>query len=213
LRVQRLVAFLALFPRPLHRAYVAGRLWLDASQEHAFGSLRVAVWCLRRCDPPIIEASPTHVALARSVRVDTHELRACSERVLREPGPVAPRDVDQLVRAGDLLPDWYDDWVLAERERLLQLRLLALETAAENLLSDGRYTEAEIAARAALTAEPLRETACLLLMRVCLELGNAAEASNCFRRFRSLLWQELQLEPSQRAQQLLARLNHMAFPS
>jgi SARP family transcriptional regulator, regulator of embCAB operon len=168
---------------------------------------------LRRCGRPIIEASPTHLALAPSVRVDAHELRACSERVLREPGPVAARDVDRLVSAGDVLPDWYDDWVLAERERLLQLRLLALEKAAENLLADTRYAEAEIAARAALTAEPLRETACLLLIRVCLELGNAAEASTCFRRFRSLLWQELQLEPSQRAQQLLARLNHKALPS
>src|SRR5262245_52524364 len=44
LTAQRLVAFLALQERPLQRAYVAARLWLDASEERAAGSLRSAVW-------------------------------------------------------------------------------------------------------------------------------------------------------------------------
>src|SRR5438876_559476 len=64
LRVQRLTAFLALANRRLHRAYVSGRLWLDATQEQAYGSLRAALWEARRFALPLVEATSTHVALS-----------------------------------------------------------------------------------------------------------------------------------------------------
>ena len=34
---------------------------------------------------------------------------------------------------GDLLPDWYDDWLVLERERLRELRVRALERVCERL--------------------------------------------------------------------------------
>src|SRR5947209_6788802 len=45
--VQRLVAYLGLFPRQ-PRALVAGTLWPDVSEERAAGSLRSAVWRLQK---------------------------------------------------------------------------------------------------------------------------------------------------------------------
>jgi DNA-binding SARP family transcriptional activator len=203
-RVQRLVAFLALRDRPLHRAYVSGRLWMDASQEQAFGSLRATLWTARRLPCPLIEASSTHIALGSGVRVDAHELAACARHVLQHARPVVRDDVDQLALAGDLLPDWFEDWVVEEAERLHQLRLLALETAADDLLAERRFSEAAMAALAALRGEPLRESACLRLVRACLGMGNVAEARERFRTFRARLLSELDLEPSPSIQQLLA---------
>ena len=43
---------------------------------------------------------------------------------------------------GDLLPDWYDDWLMIERERLRQLRVHALEQLAERAMREGRYGHA-----------------------------------------------------------------------
>ena len=43
LSAQRLVALLALRNRALHRVYVAGTLWLDASEERAGSNLRTTV--------------------------------------------------------------------------------------------------------------------------------------------------------------------------
>ena len=63
LHVQKLVAFLALQGRPLHRAYVAGRLWLDYDQEHAHGCLRTTLWRLSLLPFAVVDATTTHLAL------------------------------------------------------------------------------------------------------------------------------------------------------
>jgi len=63
-RVQRLLAFMALQRRPLHRAYVAGRLWLDLSQDQAHGCLRTALWRAAALRAPVVAATATHVSLA-----------------------------------------------------------------------------------------------------------------------------------------------------
>ena len=204
LRVQRLVAFLALCGRPLQRAHVSGRLWIDASQEQAYGSLRATLWSARRLHCPLIEASSTHIGLSPLVRVDAHEFAACAERVVHGAAPVTRKDFDQLVRACDLLPGWYEDWVLEEQERLRELRVLALETAAEGLLAAGRNSEASIAGLAAVAVDPLRESTYCVLIHSYLAAGNVAEACRHMHAFRSNLRQQLGLEPSPKMRELLS---------
>ncbi len=194
--VQRLLAFLALQGRPLHRAYVAGRLWMDGSQEHAHGCLRTTLWRLPRLTPTVVEATCTHVALGGSVAVDLRALEAAAERVLQGSTPPAPDDVEELAHAGDLLPDWYDDWILDEREHLAQLRLVALEVAGERLVEAERFPEATVAALAAVRSDPLRESAQRLLIRSYLGDGNVAGALRQFTAFRAQLGNRLGVEPS-----------------
>jgi DNA-binding SARP family transcriptional activator len=200
--VQRLLAFLALQGRPLHRAYVAGRLWIDLSQDRAHGSLRTTLWRMRRLSCPAVEATSTHLALAATVSVDAREFEACTDRVLHHATPPWSGDVELLAQPAELLPDWYDDWVIHERERLRQLRLLALEVAAERLIHAHRYAEAAFAALTARATDPLRESACRLLVRSYLAEGNAAEALHQIDAFRAQLQLELGLEPSAQMQDL-----------
>ena len=205
LSAQRLVAFLALHERPLQRLYVAGCLWLESSEEHANASLRTTLWRLGRQGYPLVEASGNQVALASSVEVDLHEVRAQARRVLR-PELSTPDDVDDLCVAGELLPDWYDDWVLIERERFRQLRLHALDALCEELTAAGRYAAAVEAGHAAVAAEPLRESAHRLLVAAYLAEGNAGEALRQYRFFRDLLRHALDLEPSPQMEVLVALL-------
>ena len=207
-RVERLVAFLALRGRPLQRAYVAGRLWLDSSQEHAYGSLRATICEARRARCPLVQASSTQVALSPLVRVDTEELERCAARVLDfDVGRLTGADLACLVGAGELLPDWYEDWVLEERAHLHELRVLALESAARILITAGRTSEASIAAFTALTAEPLRESSCRLLVDACLATGNRADAVRHLSEFRARLWHQLHLEPSPSMRELIRTHN------
>lgn len=194
--VQRLLAFLALQGRPLHRAYVAGRLWMDGSQEHAHGCLRTTLWRMPGLSVPLVEITSTHVALAELVGVDARELEEAAERVLQGSTPPAPKDVKQLAHAGELLPDWYDDWILDERDHLAQLRLVALEMGGERLVQAARYPEATVAALAAVRTDPLRESAQRLLIRSYLGDGNVAGALRQFSVFRAQLGRGLGLEPS-----------------
>lgn len=205
LSAQRLIAFVALQDRPLQRLFVAGNLWLDSSEERANASLRTTLWRLGRHGCPIVAASGNQVSLAPGVEVDLHVVRAQARRVLQH--EQANRDdLDILCLAGELLPDWYDDWVLIERERFRQLRLHALDALCEELTAAGRYAAAVEAGHASVAAEPLRESAHRLLVSAYLAEGNAGEAIRQYRLFRTLLASELGLAPSPQMEELVERL-------
>jgi DNA-binding SARP family transcriptional activator len=106
----------------------------------------------------------------------------------------------------DLLPGWYDDWVLIEAEDWRQLRLHALEALTRRLIAAGRWGEAADAACAAVRAEPLRESAHAALIQVHLAEGNQSEAMREFTHYRGLLHRELGLEPTQRLCRLVQGL-------
>lgn len=193
--LQRLVAFLAVHERPLHRAYVSGRLWIDKNQEQANGSLRTTLWRLQRLPCPVVEVTTTHLALHPAVVVDTCRLTASVRRALRGE-PLSREDVDRLVEADDLLVDCYEDWVLEEREQLRQQIVLALEAGCLQLLAEERHAEAVLAASAALAGDRLRESAVRVLIEAHCASGNVAEALRRYDTFRAELVARLQLEPS-----------------
>ena len=206
LSAQRLVAFLALQSRPLQRLHVAGKLWVDMSEERANANLRTALWRAQRLGPTLIDASNGQLALARAVAVDVWEAAACARRVVRGPDSRDEADLEQLCHAGELLPDWYDDWILLEREHLRQLRLHALESLCETLLQHRRFGEAAEAGLAAVVGEPLRESAHRVLIRVYLAEGNHCEAVRQYRFYRDLVQRELGVEPSHQMDGLLTGL-------
>jgi DNA-binding SARP family transcriptional activator len=195
LSTQRLVALLALRNRPLHRVYVAGTLWLDASEERAGSNLRTAVWRVRRLDRNLVETTPTHIGLGSQVKVDVHETLEQAQRLL---GPDADCGNADLVTdlSADLLPDWYDDWVLLERERHRQLCLLGLESLAQRLSGEEQYAAALECALSAVALEPLRESAHRIAVEIHLASGNASEAIRQHRLFCRVLRDRLGLEPS-----------------
>jgi DNA-binding SARP family transcriptional activator len=199
---QRLLAFLAVQRRSLHRAYVAGRLWPSSTQERAFGALRTTLWRVRRLPTPILEVSAAQVALAPGVVVDLGELEDAVSRVLGHAALPTSGDVDLLVHARPLLPDWYEDWAADAREEIGQRRLVALETASSRLVGTSRQAEAATAALAAVAADPLRESARRALITSQLGEGNLAEAARQYASFCSRLGREMGLEPSPRIRDL-----------
>ncbi len=194
--VQRLVAHLCLSGRP-PRAVVAGRLWPDVPEHHAYGSLRSALWRLQKVAPGLVESSGAALRLARDVRVHVQELGEWAHRVTDRGRDLAEIEIPGAGLSGELLPGWYEDWVLLERERLRQLRMHALEQVACRLAQVGRHAEALQAAYAAVRAEPLRESAHRTLVRVHLAEGNLVEALRSYEQFRSLLADELGVCPSE----------------
>ena len=203
---QRLLALLALQGRPLERLWVAGTLWLDATEERAGASLRSALWRLPQPGgAAVVEATTTHLRLARDLAVDVHEL-ADRARGLESPAGPATADLDPSALASDLLPDWYDDWVVLERERYRQLRLHALEALCARLTQAGRFGAAVQAGLAAVAGEPLRESAHRTLIQAHLAEGNPGEAVRQYHLYRRLLTGELAIEPSPAIRELVQPL-------
>jgi DNA-binding SARP family transcriptional activator len=205
LGIQRLVAFLALHNRPLLRLFVAGNLWIDSSEEHANANLRTALWRLHRLGFLLVDASRSHLSLAPEVVVDLHDLSGRARQVLRHETAPTSDNVDAIVEGGDLLPDWYDDWVMVEREHFRQLRLLALEALCTDLSALGSYAAAVEAGLACIGAEPLRESSHRALIGAHLAEGNRVEAIRQFRLYEALVRDELGVEPSSAIQRMLDR--------
>ena len=206
---QRLLALLSLRDRALMRASVAGTLWPESTEEHAYSSLRSALGRLSRLTRDAVVVTPLDLCLADDVTVDIRESRALAHRLLDPGATLSEADLSAQAIAAlslDVLPDWYDDWVLVEAEEWRQLRLHALDALADRLLNERRFGEATGAALAAVRAEPLRESARALVIRVHLAEGNQSEALAEFNRYRTLLRAELGLEPTPRLCELVADL-------
>jgi DNA-binding SARP family transcriptional activator len=203
--VQRLVAYLSLCRRPARTA-IAGQLWPEVPEGNAHRSLRSALWRLQKIAPGVVQVSGGTLSLARSVRVDVRELTVWAQRMLEPRSEVDAGTVPDVGLRGELLPGWYDDWVLLERERLRQLRMHALEALAEKLAAAGRYGEAAQAAYAAVVVEPLRESAHRAVVRVHLVEGNLAEAVRAYDAFRTMLAEELGVAPSSQMDRLISDL-------
>lgn len=200
---QRLVAFVALQDRPSLRSRVAGTLWPETTDGRAIGNLRSVLWRLRRGGDRVIADPGGHLTLAADAIVDVHILSSLARRVIDDQLPPKPTEVDPLSQAGDLLPDWSDDWVLVERERFRQLRLHALESACAQLVRAGQFGQAVEVCLAAVADDPLRESAQRQLIKLHLAEGNYIEALRQYQAFRQILNDELGVEPSRQIRELV----------
>lgn len=205
---QRVVALLALHGRALSRAHVAGALWLDSSEERAAASLRSALWRIGLPGCPLVTTTRQLLSLAPGVAVDLADSIGRAHALLgwrSEGSPPGPGDEQRTWRAlsAQLLPGWYDDWVIVERERFDQLRLHALEALCDALTAAGRYGPAVEAGHAAVAVEPLRESAHRALVRAHLAEGNRADALHQYELYRKLCVAELGCEPSEQMRALV----------
>ncbi|MET0916612.1 MAG: BTAD domain-containing putative transcriptional regulator [Jiangellaceae bacterium] len=202
---QRLVALLALTGRP-SRGYVAGVLWPDEPESYGRNNLRALLSRLRqRSFGGLIHHGDTGLALEDDVAVDVDDLRRCVAALHSDGATGVDRgELIGLLTAGELLPGWYDDWVLGERERLRQAQLHTVELLCDIWSAEGDQAAALDAALLAVRLDPLRESAHRRAVAVHLEEGNVAEALRQFHRYERLLDDELHISPTEQMRDLVA---------
>jgi DNA-binding SARP family transcriptional activator len=212
---QRLLAFLAVHPYPLRRAHVAGSLWLDSPEERAHASLRSALWRLQAAGADVIEVREAQLGLAPSVQVDHREAACLSRTLLDGPATDLQTVADWATLAGELLPDWDEEWVTVEREHHRQLSLRAMEALSERMLTAGSLPQALEVALAVFAREPLRETAHRLMIRVHLADGNSFEAIRQYHLYERLALTRIGIPPSAQMRELVSGLlpGELALPA
>lgn len=206
--------------RPHTRERLIDAFWPESSPTAARACLSTALASLRRqLEPPDIPASAILIASREAIQLnpattstDRAEFLSLLQAARRGSGP----DEESTLRGaiglygGDFLPALYDDWALAERERLHAAYVGALRRLSECCESAGRFAEAMESARIAIAAEPLDEDVAAALIRLCVASGQPALAAQEYNRIASALRTDLDAEPSRELRALAVSLGASA---
>jgi len=207
-KTKALLAFLALPPGRSHpRAKLASLLWGDLPEPQARRSLRQSLFTLRKAmsvEPSALLIDGETVALnPHSVDVDVAEF----ERRVADGTPTALDRAAALYR-GELLEGLalreapFEEWLLAERERLRELALEALAKLLRHQRTAGTPETALQTALRLLALDPLQEPAHRAVMSLYIELGRRASALRQYQICIGVLQRDLGVEPETTTKQL-----------
>jgi DNA-binding SARP family transcriptional activator len=189
-RCQKVIAYLALAGAPQESSVLAARLWPDSNDVRAGANLRAARW--REPNTGSSQVTKIHgarVQLCDDAHVDVRELETTGWSLIQ--GRPPSTDFDKSYLFMDLLPGWYDDWVIVERERLSQLQLRFAEAYACRVLRHGSTIEAMDVALRLVAADPYREASHRLLVATYLLDGSPHQAQSHIDRHRQQILEEL----------------------
>lgn len=207
-KARSLFAYLLLHPGPHPRVRLAGTFWPDVLDASARGSLRVALWTVRRALEEV--GGQEHLAADRLTaglgpdvarEVDTERFDA----LLDAGDPGSLREAVGLYR-GPLLANLPDEWVLDAQEEYRTRVADACERLGDQAESAGDLADGTEWARRALVHDPLRESCHRSLIRRLAGSGRGAEALAAYRRCAAVLDSELGVEPSAETQALARRV-------
>src|SRR5262249_42295019 len=183
------------------RERLAGLLWSEHGDRQARDSLKQALVRLRRClggaDGSALRSDRQSVALDRTA-LDVDVL--AFEELVRDDTLASLTQATALYR-GDLLEGIairdpaFEDWLLVERQRLLQLFERALSSLMSQALAAGERERAAEAARRLLQIDPLSEAAYRTLMQVHADEAQTAQALKLYETLRERLYRELGVAP------------------
>ncbi|HUS69335.1 MAG TPA: ABC transporter substrate-binding protein [Anaerolineae bacterium] len=212
LKSQSLLAYLALYrENPQPRDRLIDLFWGERPEPKARGSLRTALWHIRRCLPEegLILSDPHTVQLDPQgdlwLDVDEFESEVSHDDAARLQGGLA------LYR-GDFMDGFYDEWVINERYRFESLFCEGLTRLMVGQEERGEHRAALGTARRLLEQDPLREDAHQVAMRAYCRLGQRNSALEQYRRCRDTVLEELGAEPMAETTELHREILEGRFP-
>ena len=203
-KIESLLAYLILHPESHTREKLATFFWGDSSQAKAHGSLRKAFTFLRKSIVgEIILADRESVQLNPEfpLWVDVIEFERQTREFLTNSSPELNR-LDLNLYQGDLLSDYYDDWISPLREHYHAHYIDTLLRAVERLRALSEYKAAITYAQKILASDPANERAYQHLMFCNITLGDRNKALQEYEACKRALWDELAVEPARETQAL-----------
>jgi predicted ATPase/DNA-binding SARP family transcriptional activator len=206
---QLLFAFLVLKAgKAQRRERLAGLLWPESSEENARSNLRHELWRLRKAleteSQSYFQVDDLTIAFQPQgeTSVDVHALESL---------PPDTNQAEVLKEAlsryqGELLPGFYADWVLVERERLYALYEAKIARLLDILQSQGRWIEVIEWAQGWIGYGQLPEPAFQALIAAYANRADLSKAAMTYERFERALQRELGVKPSETTQALYQRI-------
>src|SRR5262245_58812624 len=208
-KAEALVAYLAIPPgKPHSRDKMASLLWGERSEAQARASLRQTLLRVRRAIGAT-DGDCFHVA-ADGIALDPTIVSVDVTAFEHATATASPEGLAQAAALyhGDLLAGLaidespFEDWLLAERERLRELALEALARLLAHQRASDRPEAAILTALQLVGLDPLQEAVHRALMRLYVQLGRRGAALRQYQRCVAVLRRELNVEPETETKQL-----------
>lgn len=199
--VRNLLSYLLLTRGTKHpRDKLAGVLWPDSSEQSARKNLRQALWRLRK-------------AVGDSyLQIDNQSIGLFPSTQLWLDLAVLEQETDQdlvkavLVYEGELLPGYYEEWVLLERDRLQAVFERNVGKLIEKYLDEARWVEVLEWAERWIAQGLAPESAYRALMKAHAAMGEISKVELVYQRCITALQRDLGVEPSEETERLYQQL-------
>jgi DNA-binding SARP family transcriptional activator len=208
---QALVAYLSTRPAQLvSRDKIATLLWGSTAQEQARQSLRQTLFGLRKELAMLSESQRILVEEGDQLGVDPDLVETDSVRfqTLADDHSDGSLEAAAELYEGDFLEGFtineerFDQWVLAERERLHEIALKVHSELLEQQGRAGSIDKAIATAQRSLRIDALQENVHRGLMRLYMQRGDLVSALQQYETCARLLKRELRVEPEQETRKL-----------
>jgi predicted ATPase/DNA-binding SARP family transcriptional activator len=208
---QSLFSYLILTAGTAHRREkLAGMFWPDGSDEKARTYLRQALWLIRKSFSPFtkvdyIISDDINICFNLSA---AYQLDVQNIKNLTEASPIDEMMAVLSSYQGDLLPGFYDDWVMQEREQLQVSYEQKMSRLLQSLEIEKRWPEIIDWSERWITFAQGPESAFRYLMVAYDGLGDRTKVASTYRRCVQVL-RELDLEPSEQTRALAFKRTHI----
>ncbi len=187
---------------------MAGLLWPDSSEENARGNLRHELWRLRKS----LESEEESYFQVEDLTITFQSQKDFSLDINQlDNSPPERCTEDELISAvsvyqGELLPGFYDEWVIVERERLHTLFENKMDRLLKLLENEGRWPEILEWGTRWINFGQWPEPAYRAVMAAYAYTGDLAKAARTYERFSQRLQKDLGVKPSEQTQALYKRI-------
>jgi WD40 repeat protein/basic membrane lipoprotein Med (substrate-binding protein (PBP1-ABC) superfamily)/DNA-binding SARP family transcriptional activator len=208
---QSLLAYLALNAGvTCRREKLAGLLWPEATEANARGYLRKVLWQLRKT---LTSGSLTwddylHISDMEVAFNDQADYWLDADLLATQEGETSAYDLIEIVQLyrGELLPGFYDQWTVLERERHLLAYHQKMNLLLEGLIHSNQWHEVLKWGEQWIRLTYSPEAAFRALMIAHAGLGDQGMVSATYQRCMEALHRDLGLEPSPETRHLFQQL-------
>lgn len=209
---QSLFAYLILnASTPYRREKLAGLIWPDTSDENARRNLRQELWRIRRALANV-QSTQVEYILAQEISLAFNaQADYWLDVTALEQPPAAEESSSDLASRltlyrGELLPGFYDDWAVLERDRLHGVFEHRMQKLMQCLIREQRWTSVLEWCERWIAFGQTPEPAYRALMVAFAALGDKAKVVATFERCKAALEKELGVEAAEETQALCDQL-------